>query len=276
MAFKTIMAIIGNNDVQKDISQAIEAACEINAHLTVVVAGVAAGPTVGDYPVGLGWLEQRDEDLKVLTTVREQVKERCRSEDLSFDVQLAFAERSFLEQALFQRALYCDLAIIGQGVAKARDLLRTLVDAIVFHAHRPLILVPEGFEFSLKPKSILLAWNSKVEAGRAAREALDLLAQAEQVHVTVVDPDALYGRNGEQPGADVATYLARHGANVVVDQLASAGRSVEDVLQQHALETAAGLLVMGAYGHSRMRQRIFGGVTASMLQDAKVPVLLAR
>ncbi len=276
MAFKTILAIVGSDDVEGDISPAIKLACEIGAHLTVVVAGIAIAPTIGNYPVGLGWLEQRDEDLKVLKAVHQQVSQRCGAEDLSYEVQVAHAERAFLEEALLQRALYCDVVMIGQGVARVRDLLRTVVDAVVFHAHRPLILLPQGGKLTLKPKRVVLAWNSKVEAARAAREALDLLIAAEQVNVTIVDPDALYGSNGEEPGADAATYLARHGVNVVVDQLTSAGRSVQATLQQHAMDIEAELIVMGAYGHSRMRQRIFGGVTASVLEQTNLPVLLAR
>jgi nucleotide-binding universal stress UspA family protein len=276
MAFKTILAIIGSDDVEGDIAPAIKAACEVGAHLTVLVTGVALAPTVGHHPIGIGWLEQRDEDLKVLKAVHQQVSRRCGAEDLSYEVQVTYAERAFLEETLLQRALYCDLAIIGQGVARAGDLVRTVVDAVVFHAHRPLILVPQGGKLTLKPKRVVLAWNSKVEAARAAREALDLLIAADQVNVTIVDPDALYGRNGEEPGADAATYLARHGVNVVVDQLTSAGRSVKATLQQHARDTEGELIVMGAYGHSRLRQRIFGGVTASMLEETNLPVLLAR
>lgn len=276
MAFKTILTIVGSEHVNDDINPAILAASEVGAHLSIVIAGIAFPPTVGDYPVGTGWLEQRDEDLKTLKRVKEQIKNRCASENLSYDIQLAYCERAFLEETLFQRALYSDLAIVGQGVARDRPLVTEVFDAVVFHAHRPLILVPKGGKLSLKPKRIVLAWNSRVEAARAAREALELLVAAEQVHVTTVDPDALYGRNGEEPGADAAAYLARHGVNAVVDQLTSAGHGVGQALQQHALDTQAELIVMGAYGHSRMRQRIFGGATASILEEARLPVLLAR
>ena len=74
----------------------------------------------------------------------------------------------------------------------------------------------------------------------------------------------------------VRDYLARHGVNVVVDQLPSGGRRVQDVLNSHALEVGADLIVMGAYGHSRLRERVFGGVTQSMLEECEVPVLIAR
>ncbi|WP_353833965.1 universal stress protein [Mesorhizobium sp.] len=81
---------------------------------------------------------------------------------------------------------------------------------------------------------------------------------------------------GAEPGADVAAYLARHGVNVTVDRLPSLDHSVVDVLRRHALDIAADLMVMGAYGHSRLRERIFGGVTVSMLEDPSMPILMAR
>ncbi|MFN7102136.1 MAG: universal stress protein [Pseudorhizobium sp.] len=276
MTFKTVLAVVGSEDVHGDIAPAVQAASELGAHLIVIVAGIAVSPTIGDYPVGIGWIERRDEDLKTLKAVREQVIEYCRTQGVSCEVDLAYAERAFLEEILFQRALYCDVAIVGQGVIRSATLARSVVDAMVFHAHRPLALVPASGALTFRPKRVLLAWNSKLEAARAAREALDVLIAADQVHVTLIDPDGLYGRNGAEPGADVAAYLARHGVKVVVDQLPSAGRAVQTVLQQHARDIDADLMVMGAYGHSRMRQRIFGGVTASILEDAPLPVLLAR
>lgn len=276
MTFKTVLAVVGSDGAKGDLSPALQAASEIGAHLTVIVAGIATAPTIGDYPVGIGWIEQRDSDMKALQAVRDEVLERCRAEGISCDVDLAYAERAFLEEILFQRTLYCDVVVIGNGVIQSADLARSVLDAAVFQAHRPLVLIPASGKVSFHPKRVLLAWNSKLEAARAARESLEMLIGAEQVHVTLVDPDGFSGRNGEEPGADVAAYLARHGVKVIVDQLPSAGRPVKTVLQQHALDIDADLLVMGAYGHSRMRQRIFGGVTTSIMEEAQLPVLLAR
>lgn len=89
----------------------------------------------------------------------------------------------------------------------------------------------------------------------------------------LVDPKT---KNGEEPGADVATYLARHRVKVTVDRLPSAGGPVEEVLAQHARDTSAGLIVIGAYGHSRIRERVFGGVTKSMIDAPILPVLMVR
>jgi nucleotide-binding universal stress UspA family protein len=92
----------------------------------------------------------------------------------------------------------------------------------------------------------------------------------------MVDPSAALRASGEEPGADIAAYLARHGINVTVDTLPSAGRSVVQVLQQHAVDVASDVIVMGAYGHSRLRELVFGGVTRSMLEAARPPVLMAH
>lgn len=276
MSFKTIMAIIGGDRAHDDVAAALQAAAEINAHLSVLLVGIAAPPTVGDYPVGTGWIERRDEDLKDLEATRKQTDSQCRASGVAYDITLAYSERASLEDMLFQKAIYCDLVMIGRSIVQAKGLEAAVVDAVVFEARRPLVVVPEDRHVTLKPKRILLAWDSKAEAAHAATAALDLLIQAEQVNLVVVDPDTLFWRNGEEPGADAALFLARHGVNVMVDQMASGGRAVEVVLQQHAVDLDAELMVMGAYGHSRMRQRIFGGVTTSILAQTRLPVLLAR
>ena len=131
----------------------------------------------------------------------------------------------------------------------------------------PLLIVPVGSTPTLRPKKVLLAWDSRIEAARAAHEAIDLLVEADDVNVTLVDPEATFGANGPEPGADIATYLARHGVKVTVVRLSSAKHSVADALRQHAVDISADLIVMGAYGHSRLRERIFGGVTKSMIQN---------
>jgi nucleotide-binding universal stress UspA family protein len=103
-----------------------------------------------------------------------------------------------------------------------------------------------------------------------------LLAAADEVRLAIVDPVEGEHAHGEEPGADAATFLARHGVNVTVDRLPSENHSVADVLRRHAVDTDAQMLVMGAYGHSRLRERIFGGVTRSMLEVPPLPVFLAR
>ncbi|MCJ9750695.1 universal stress protein [Neorhizobium sp. BETTINA12A] len=276
MSFKTVLAMIGNTDPTADLARAMETAIELEAHLSVVVIGLAVPATMGDFPAGTVWLDQRDEDLRLLDGIRKQAAAACTTNGLSFDIDVIYSEGVFVGEEIHRRALYADVLVIGDGVRGDSVLTRKIVDGGVFEAGRPLLLAPKNLRTTLKPRRVLLAWNSRTEAARAAREALEMMTWAEEVHVVLVDPDSSYWVSGGEPGADVAAYLARHGINVVVEQLASGGRPVEDVLERHALEINADLIVMGAYGHSRLRERVFGGVTASILEKSKLPVLIAR
>lgn len=276
MSFKTVLAMIGNTDPTADLAPAIEIAIELEAHLSVVVIGLAIPATMGDFPAGSVWLDQRDEDLRLLDGIQKQAAAACKTNGLSFNVDVVYSEGIFVSEEIHRRALYADVLVIGEGVRSDSVLTRRIVDGGVFEARRPLLLMPKDRKTTLKPRRILLAWNSRTEAAQAAREALEMMTWAEEVHVVLVDPDSSYWVSGGEPGADVAAYLARHGVKVVVEQLTSSGRSVDDVLERHALEINADLIVMGAYGHSRLRERVFGGVTASMLEESKFPVLIAR
>jgi nucleotide-binding universal stress UspA family protein len=276
MSFKTVLATIGNSEPAADLARAMEIATELEAHLSVMVIGLAVPATMGDFPAGTVWLDQRDQDLRLLDDIQKQTASACEANGLSFDVDIVYADGGFVSEEIHRRALYADVLVIGDGVRADSVLTRRIVDGGVFEARRPLLLVPKGRKTTLKPRRILLAWNSRTEAARAAREALDMMTWAEEVRVVLVDPDTCYWVSGGEPGADVAAYLARHGINVVIEQLLSGDRLVEDVLERHALEIDADLIVMGAYGHSRLRERVFGGVTASILEENRFPVLIAR
>lgn len=275
MSFKTMLAIVTSTDSAADLRSVVDMALYQGAHLSVIVAGLAVPAMVGDVPAA-AWLDRRDEDLKVLDGIQKQATTSSEANGLSFDVAVIYVEAMFMTEEIHRRALYADILVVGDGVRGDRILTARIVDGGVFDARRPLLLVPRGGKATLRPRRVLLAWNSRTEAARAAREALDMMVQAEEVHVVLIDPDSSYRVSGGEPGADVAAYLARHGIRVVVEQLASSGRSVEEILSKRALEINADLVVMGAYGHARLRERIFGGVTASVLAGVAVPVLLAR
>jgi nucleotide-binding universal stress UspA family protein len=155
-------------------------------------------------------------------------------------------------------------------------LKQRIVEGALFSSGKPLLIVPAGAKPTLAPNTIVVGWDSRIEASRAVREALGMMKSAGQVRLAVIDPEQGESAHGEEPGADAAAYLARHGVNVSVDRLPSGGEPVAAVLTRHAVDCGADLLVMGGYGHSRLRERIFGGVTRSMLEAPKLPVLMAR
>jgi nucleotide-binding universal stress UspA family protein len=171
-------------------------------------------------------------------------------------------------------ARYADVTVIARsdpGEAVGRS---GLVESLVLTSGRPIILFPPGGAVS-RIRRIVVGWNAGREAIRAVADALPLLVRAEAVEVLVVDPQRFPG-HGQEPGADIAHHLARHGAQVEVRRLSSGREDVGRLLLSRAHAFGADLLVMGAYGHSHLSEWMFGGVTRTALREATLPVLMSR
>src|SRR5690606_4771898 len=128
-----------------------------------------------------------------------------------------------------------------------------------------VLMMPEGAKAGAFDR-IMLAWNDSPEAMRAARAALPLLTAAGRVNIVVVDPPR-HGADRSDPGGRLAQFLARHGVQAEVTILARTMPRVADVLERQAADSDADLIVMGAYGHSRLRESILGGATRDMLAE---------
>ncbi|MFN6979312.1 MAG: universal stress protein, partial [Gemmobacter sp.] len=122
---------------------------------------------------------------------------------------------------------------------------------------------------------VVVGWNQGAEALAAVRQALPLLIGAGMVNIAVIDPPA-HGPERSDPGGQLSAWLSRHGVRTEVSVLARTMPRTSDVLARHVRDQAADMLVMGAYGHSRFRQAILGGTTRNTLEQAQVPVFLAR
>ncbi len=254
MLAKTILSVIGVNQNDDDLRSAIELCRAAEAHLSVLVTALAIAP-VGGYGevTSTAWAEEREREAQVLDRKVAAVKTLLQSSDISFDVDSLFTEYGWVDNEIGERARYADLTLIGGGLLAEGDMRWGILNGALFQSPAPILVVPKGYSASLRPSTVLVAWDSRNEASQAVRAAMEQLAGAANVHVAIVDPYASARSNGEEPGADVAAFLARHGVRVSVDVLASGGRSVAEVLRQHATEIGAELIVMGAYGHSRMR-----------------------
>jgi nucleotide-binding universal stress UspA family protein len=278
MAFKTILAVIGVGASYSDLKLAADLSERTGAHLSALVVALAAPPPVGEYAAMVSdvWLQERQADLKALKARTAEISSFVASSSASGDVSSEYPEVAWADEAIGRRARYADLTLIGPQLLAGGTLKDKVIEGALFSSGKPLLLVPEGSTPTLKPKRVMVAWDSRIEASRAVRESLELLASAMEVRLALVDPAEGENDHGEEPGADVASYLARHGVKVTVDRLPRGNHSVADVLRRHAVDTAAEMLVMGAYGHSRLRQRIFGGVTRSMLEKPPLPIFMAR
>ncbi|WP_341487268.1 universal stress protein [Pararhizobium sp. A13] len=275
MSYKTVLSVTGIHQSDDDLRAAAELCASAGAHLSALVVALSASPPIGEYAaaVSVDWLDERSREIAKLDERAEDAKALLAQTGISFDVDTIYTEIAWSDEEIGERASYADISLLGPGLKLDPELRVRAIDGCLFKSARPVLIVPKRGKPTLSPRTIILAWDSRLEAARAAREAIDMMKNAE-VHVTLVDPRASSARNGEEPGADIAAYLARHGIEVTVDRLASGGRPVDDVLNQHALDVSADLMVMGGYSHSRLRERIFGGVTRAMLESANIPVLM--
>jgi nucleotide-binding universal stress UspA family protein len=280
MAFKTILTIAAPDTPWRGDLELVSGLCEqAGAHLSVLAMTLAAPLPVGDYNSAFvpdGWVHERERDLERLEACRREIAGVLAQGVVPGDVVTGYPEISWADEMVGRRARYADLTLVGPALPDGHPLRQQAIEGVLFWSGKPLLLVPAGMRPTLAPERVLVAWDARIEAMRAVREALDLLAAAREVRLVLVDPAKGERFHGDEPGADAATFLARHGVRVTVDRLPAEGHTVAEVLRRHAVDTNAELLVMGAYGHSRLRQRILGGVTRSVLEDPPMPVFLAR
>ena len=175
-------------------------------------------------------------------------------------------------------ARYADLAILGQldPDRSAAETIRPRPERVTLASGRPILVVPYAGHFASVGQRVLVAWNAGREATRAIADAMPLLAAAETVTVLAIDPREGPGAHGEVPGADISLHLARHGVKATIERTVSAEVPVGEVLLSRAADLGADLLVMGAYGHSRARELLLGGVTRTLLQSMTLPVLMSH
>jgi nucleotide-binding universal stress UspA family protein len=277
MSIKTVLCILDVNQFKNDLKGAVDFCHAHGAHLTALIVSMGGTPPHSAYDaLSITKLNERQREIDSLTEKASDIRSQLSGNIASYDVQEVYTEFPWADEDIADRALYADLVLIGPQAARNEELQQRVIDGALFQSPTPVLVNASGKTLQFASKVILLAWDSSEEAARAARQSIDLLQAAGKVHVTIVDPLAPQSVNGKQPGADIAVFLARHGVNVGVDCIASGGRLVDETLRQHAVDIGADIIVMGAYSHLRLRERLFGGVTRSMLEDSDIPLFLAH
>jgi nucleotide-binding universal stress UspA family protein len=206
--------------------------------------------------------------------------ERAKSTANARDLVAAFDDIAARRNVLHERSVeHCPPIEVGQHIvayARLRDLSvfpvnsadpdqRSLAEEVMFESGRPVLLLPEGTSRELPTSfdTIAVAWDHSRQATRAVADALPLLQAAKRVHVvTVVDEKRLAK---PRSGVELSKHLARHGVDVAFEEVYAKGRPIGDTLEAYSIERRVDLLVMGAYGHSRVREFILGGATNSVL-----------
>lgn len=168
-------------------------------------------------------------------------------------------------------ARYADLTVTGQDVPDEDQWEISTVD-LIMRSGRPVLVTPHGVQNKPVGKNVVIAWNASREAARAVADAMPILEAADSVEILTVTKES----DENVPGVDIAQHLAHHGITVDLKRLGASSADAGEALLNYIENGNADLLVMGAYGHSRLREFVFGGTTRHILQAMSVPVLISH
>ena len=272
--------IIVNLSVTKEGSvvgkYAVSVAAALEAHLT----GIAFiyDPVV---PIsGAGYIPaevietQRDDNesaaeaaIKIFSTATDQAG--ISAEPLITSASLAGAGDKFARMAR-----RFDLAIVGQAEPEISSMEQIIAETTLFESGRPMMMVPYIQKAPFKAENVMICWDGSRTAARAVADAIPIIRNSGRVEIVMVTNER--GKQDELDGADIGQHLARHGLKVDVHRISGASIDVGDALLSHAADSGADFMVMGGYGHSRLREFVLGGVTRSIFESMTVPVLISH
>ena len=281
MAYKSVLTVATNVDKVAVTLQSAAALCrQQSAHLDVLALGVDTAH-VGYAYVGAsaGLMQLALEQVEDTARTIEAAVRKALSADLAkpqWDVAAAVTQLGALTDLVATRARFADLVILpkpyGAGMGPKAE---AVIEAALFEGQAPVLVLPDTGLGPLPIDTIVIAWNQSREAMAATRRALPLLKLAKLVNIAVIDP-SMHGDERATPGEALCQMLVRHGVRAEVSVLARSLPRIADELTRHVAALNAGMLVMGAYGHSRFREAVMGGATRSMLEQMTVPVLMAH
>jgi len=261
----------------KVVSFAVSVAAELKAHLTgIIFQYEPIVPVMVDmYGVPPEIIEsQRAENDKIVKASLARFSEAIRGTAVSGEAQVVEASADGAPGMLASAARRFDLSVIAQPQPDESALGRLFVEAALFESGRPLLIVPYIQTAGLKLDRVMVCWDGSRSAARAVGDAMPFLLRAKVTEITIVSVER--AKSDEMPGADIAHHLARHGAKVEVNRITSGDIDIANTILSRAADASADLLVMGGYGHSRMREFILGGVTRAILASMTVPVLMSH
>jgi nucleotide-binding universal stress UspA family protein len=167
-----------------------------------------------------------------------------------------------------------DLSIVSQADPDRVGPEELITEAALFESGRPTIVVPYIQKQAFSLDRVLVCWDGGRAGARAVGDAMPLLERAKEVHILVAAGER--GKHHEVPGADIGQHLARHGVKIEVHRAAAADIDIANLILSYAADLSADFMVMGAYGHSRLREFVLGGVTRGILASMTVPALMSH
>lgn len=280
MSYKTIL--ISLNEVGR-LGELVAAAVDLARATGAHVSGLYIVPAVQVYPsVGFEAAPQVFEGNRSFfkdnsQRVKQTFEEAMRREGLAHDFHLLDARTPVIADEVIATGRSADLVVVSAtNPDEITGVERDFVEQVVMAVGRPVIVLPFKGDARITLKDIVVGWDGGREAARAAFDALPLLKKAEKVRVVRIDPQKDPALRGSVAGADLAETFARHGIKAEAQGYPTDGLDEGQALMRCAEDNGAGLIVMGAYGHSRLAEFIFGGATRFVLNRMTRPVLMSH
>jgi len=275
--FKDIVVNLSVRKGSKAVGDyAVSVAETLGAHLTgVAIAFVPSipGASLGYLPIETIEAQQRENEMAAEDAVDHFTAASAKAGVAAERRVLRTGFPAAAEQ--FSRiARRFDLAIVGQLEPDVNSVEAAIAESTLFDSGRPIVIVPYIQKAPLTLERVMVCWDGSRAAARAIADAMPLLERAGSVQVVIVASER--GKYDQIEGADMGLHLARHGVKVEVTRIARGKIDVADALLSHAADCSADFMVMGGYGHSRLREFVLGGVTRSMLHSMVVPTLMSH
>ena len=275
MALKDILVAVDDSAAAAArVAYAVRLANRWDAHLTGLY--IRATPNVPPYVAA-------QLPREALAVQAEDARTRAQAAQAMFEESVAESGLNAGTQWMIEEGVpaervgllgrYADLVVAGQDEPEEYALGRVSAAELVLSGGRPVMVVPYAFRSDEIARHVLVAWNGSREAARAVADAMPILESAERVTVLAVDPGNTLG---DVPGGDIALHLARHGISVEAARIESQGLNPADILLNRVADLSVDMVVMGAYGRSRLRELVLGGVTHDILKHMTVPVLMSH
>jgi len=255
---------------------AVSVASALEAHVTgiaFVYDAVVPVASMGYIPPEVIETQQRDSEAAAKAALDRFAAATSRAGLSAEPIQVAASFAGAGEQfGLIARRF--DLVVVGQAEPGKDNVEELIAESALFESGRPVIVVPYIQKAPLKLDRVMVCWDGSRAATRAIADAMPLLERAGQVELVIAGKER--GKRDEIPGADMGQHLARHGLNVDVRRISGGDIDVADALLSHAADANIDFVVMGGYGHSRLREFVLGGVTRSILRAMTAPTLLSH
>ncbi len=279
MPIKSIITFIHDHERDEHVIATAAALADAHgAHLTAICLGVDH-TNPGAYYAGANAIalqESLGRAQEDAANTEKLVQAQLGVWTMPWDTLSITAQIGALSIAVGERAQMSDLVVLPKPYGEGRGAEDVVItEAALFRTRVPLLIVPEGHDKNVAPSSVVIAWNEGVEALAAVRGAMPFLEAADNVDIAIIDPPQ-HGPDRSDPGGTLAAMLSRYGVRGNVTVLSKTMPRISDVLARHCDDKSAQMLVMGAYGHSRLLEAVLGGTTRNLLEQATVPVLMAH